>query len=57
MGMLLVTVFATIASALVCYKIAKAKNRNPQFWVVMAGLVGPFAIPFAYFSKPLKMDC
>jgi hypothetical protein len=25
--------------------------------VILAGLVGPFAIPFAYFLKPIEIDC
>lgn len=36
----------------VCFTLAKHKNRNKAFWVVMGSLFGPLAIPFIYFAKP-----
>lgn len=36
----------------VCFTLAKDKNRNKAFWVVMGSLLGPLAIPFIYFAKP-----
>lgn len=35
----------------ICYSLAKEKNRNKAFWVVMGSFFGPLAIPFIYFAK------
>ncbi len=56
METLIATLVITLVSAVICYRIAKSKNRSPQFWVVMAGFFGPFAIPFAYFTKPKEFE-
>jgi hypothetical protein len=36
----------------VCYLVAKKRGANVAYWVVMGVLVGPFAIPFVFFSRP-----
>ncbi len=42
----------TLCSTLVCYSVAKKRRANVPFWVVMAVLIGPFAVPFVFFAKP-----
>ena len=39
---------------LLCYYVAKSRNANKVFWVLAALLVGPLAIPFVFFSKPVN---
>ena len=36
----------------ICYSVAKKRGANVPYWVVMGALIGPFAIPFVFFSKP-----
>lgn len=43
---------ASLVSAGVCYIIAKQRGASVPYWVVMALLVGPFSVPFVFFSKP-----
>lgn len=50
--MIAVLVIVTLLSMVVCYLIARSRSANRQFWVVMGLLLGPLAIPFAFFSKP-----
>ena len=38
----------------VCYAVAKRREANVSFWVVMGACFGPFAIPFVFLSKPRK---
>lgn len=43
-----------VASAVACHYIAKSRDANFVFWGLMGALFGPFAIPFAFFSKPVQ---
>lgn len=36
----------------ICYSVAKKRGANVPYWVVMGALIGPFAIPLVFFSKP-----
>lgn len=36
----------------VCYLVAKKKNADTPFWVVMGIMLGPLAVPAVFFSKP-----
>jgi len=50
-----VTLFLVVISILcagICYSVAKSKGANVPFWVLMAALFGPLAIPFVFFAKP-----
>jgi len=49
--MAFVLVAIVIASAAVCYTVAKRKHLNVQLWVVLGALFGPFAIPFVFLAK------
>jgi hypothetical protein len=48
--------FASIVCAGMCFVIAKKRGSNVSYWVVMALLVGPFALPFVFFSKPKNIS-
>jgi len=48
-----ILVIVIITSAFFCHLIAKNRNGNAVFWGVMGAIFGPFAIPFAFLSKPI----
>lgn len=49
----IIVVFTLVAaSAYVCYFVAKKRNADTTYWLVLAGMLGPFAIPFVFFAKP-----
>ena len=50
--MLIFLILITLLSAAVCYFIARKRSADPVYWVVLALLLGPIAIPFACFAKP-----
>jgi len=54
MALPIILILATLASAYVCYVIAKERRANARFWIWMGILLGPLAIPFVFFSKPEK---
>jgi len=41
-----------VVSIATCYLVAKKRNAKTSFWVTMALLFGPLAIPFVFMSKP-----
>ena len=45
-------VIANLLSMLVCYQVAKSRKADRWYWFLAGLLFGPFAIPFAFFSKP-----
>lgn len=49
---MVILIAITVLSVVACYLISRARSANVAFWVVMALLFGPFAIPFALFGKP-----
>lgn len=48
----LVLLLICLASLGVCYAVAKHRGANTTFWVVMAAIFGPLAVPFVFFAKP-----
>lgn len=42
-----------IISIIICYCVAKYRNARVRFWFIAALLVGPLAVPFVFFSKPV----
>lgn len=40
-----------IVSAGICHRVAKKKQLNVPFWIVLGSLFGPLAIPFVVFTK------
>jgi hypothetical protein len=49
-GFLIITVLSVFA----CHYIVAKRKGDTVFWVVMAILIGPLAIPFAFFAKPKR---
>lgn len=49
-------VLATLASAYVCYTLAKERHADTRFWVWMGILFGPLAIPLVFFSRAVRTD-
>ena len=54
MGPVYLLIGVALLSIMICYQVARARGANRVFWVVMAAVLGPFAIPFVFFSKPLQ---
>ncbi len=50
--MLTALVIVTLLSMWACYQIADSRSADRVFWLIMGLLFGPFAIPFAFLSKP-----
>lgn len=38
----------------VCFFIAKWRKANATYWAILGALLGPLALPFILFAKPLK---
>ena len=51
---ILVLFLAALASAYVCYTIAKERHADARFWVWLGDLFGPLAIPFVFLATPKK---
>jgi hypothetical protein len=39
-----------------CFYVAKSRKANKKYWLIVSLLVGPFAIPFVFFSKPVVVS-
>jgi ethanolamine transporter EutH len=48
-----VLVVLSVISIILCYLVAKERRANTTFWVIAGLIVGPLAIPFVFFSKPV----
>jgi hypothetical protein len=44
-------VFVVAVSTWLCFYVARRKNLNVQYWVLLGALAGPFAIPFVLLAK------
>ena len=44
--------FVSIICAGICYAVAKKRGSKASYWVVLALLIGPFAVPFVFYSNP-----
>ena len=51
-----VMIVVTLISMLLMYFIAGQRGANQKFWVIMAFLFGPLALPFVFFSKRTQED-
>jgi len=51
MATLIALIISVIASATICFYIAKSKNLNARFWAFAGCLIGPFAIPFVFLAN------
>ena len=54
-GYMVILLVINLISMILCYFIAKSRNTKILYWVVVAFLVGPLAIPFVFFSKPVAV--
>ena len=41
-----------LLSMLICWAVAKYRHSKTVFWVIVASIIGPLAIPLVIFSKP-----
>ena len=46
----------TLCSAFICFTVSKEKGLNSTFWLWMAIIFGPLAVPFIYLSKSKEKD-
>ncbi len=46
-------IILSMASALVCYLIARSRSADRRYWTVLGLCLGPLAIPFAFFAGPV----
>ncbi|MBL7003144.1 MAG: hypothetical protein ISR69_03860 [Gammaproteobacteria bacterium] len=51
---LLLIILPIVISLWVCRTQAKKKGLSTQYWVTMAVIFGPFAIPFVLLAKSKK---
>ena len=51
MVILIALIIAIIASATICFYVAKNKNLNARYWAFAGCLIGPFAIPFVFLAN------
>jgi hypothetical protein len=49
---MVIFIILNLISIILCYYVAKYRKAKINFWVLAALVVGPFAIPFVFFSKP-----
>lgn len=54
MASIIVFLLIPIVCAGICYSVAKKRNADVPFWVVMGALFGPIALPFVFISKAKK---
>jgi RsiW-degrading membrane proteinase PrsW (M82 family) len=43
----------SLISMVLCFYVAKYRHANKTLWVLAALLIGPLAVPFVFFSKPV----
>jgi uncharacterized BrkB/YihY/UPF0761 family membrane protein len=43
-----------IACVILCYYLAKRRKADSTYWALLGALLGPLAVPFVLFSKPIK---
>jgi len=48
-----ILIIVNLISIILCYYIASYRKAKVIYWVLAALLVGPFAIPFVFLSKPV----
>ncbi|MFT5299111.1 MAG: hypothetical protein ACI9YH_005163 [Colwellia sp.] len=48
---MVILIILNLISMAFCLYVANSRKANKTFWVLVALLVGPLAIPFVFFSK------
>ncbi|MEZ8826969.1 hypothetical protein AB6E04_21675 [Vibrio amylolyticus] len=51
-----VLILINLISVVICFLVSKRRKANTIFWSLTAVLVGPLAIPFVVFSKPVARN-
>jgi len=46
-----VLLIINLLSVFICYYVAKQRKAKISFWILLALLIGPIAIPFVFFAK------
>ena len=47
-------IVVNIVCIILCYSLAKRRNADSTYWAILGALLGPLALPFVFFSKPMK---
>lgn len=53
MSFVALTLISSILCGFICYFIARQRRANYVFWSVMGIALGPLAIPFSLFARPV----
>jgi len=48
---MILLIIVLILCALICYFVAKMRHADTVYWIILGLALGPFAIPFVFFSK------
>ncbi len=51
---MVILIIINLISMVLCYLIAKHRKSKILYWLLASLLVGPLAIPFVFFSKPVN---
>jgi hypothetical protein len=51
---MVILLIINLISMVLCYLIAKHRKSKILYWLLASLLVGPLAIPFVFFSKPVN---
>ena len=50
MSVVVLLLIVSVISIVICYVVAKRKCAKASFWVLMAAVFGPLAIPFVFYA-------
>jgi len=53
---MVILIIINLISMALCFYVAQSRKANKRFWLIASLLVGPFAIPFVFFSKPVVVS-
>ncbi|WP_440875192.1 hypothetical protein [Thalassotalea sp. PLHSN55] len=51
---MVVLIVLNILSIFVCFYLAKLRHARRYYWALLGALLGPLAIPFVFFAKPVS---
>ena len=52
---MVIILIINLMSMILCFFVAKHRKAKIQYWLLVSLLVGPLAIPFVFFSKPVDV--
>lgn len=53
---MVILIIINLISMALCFYVARFRKANKKYWLIISLLVGPFAIPFVFFSKPVVLS-